>query len=256
MKIFVVNLFKDIERRNSIELQFNKINLSFTFINAVYGKELSEIELSECYNDKKAKRTQCRSLTPAEIGCAYSHINIYKKMVKDKIHTALILEDDVVIPENLSTVLLELEPMMSNDSPQVILLSPVLSFEKENDVTVVNKTYNLLKFKNGYYTSSYIVNLYAAKTLLKELYPIGDVADCWSRLKRHKIVNISALNPPLIYQDQEEFGSSTTTDILKHQKIGFLSKISYKFKRAFWLGLDFILAFYNRKFRNYGGVKL
>lgn len=255
MRTFVVNLEKDKVRRDSIKSQLNNINIPFEFVKAVYGKNLSQSELSECYNDSKAMRTQCRSLTLSEIGCAYSHIKIYQKMIRENIQTALILEDDAIIPRNSSEILLNIENIIEHEIPEVILLSPVELLDDKSPETKIDNIYNLKKFKKGYLTSSYIINLYAAKTLLEELYPIGDVADCWKRLSNHKIVDIRVVDPPLIQQNREDFESSIVPDVMKNQKTSTVYKIGFKFRRAFWLSCDMVLAFYNRKTRPYGGLK-
>ena len=40
-------------------------------------------------------------MNKGEIGCALSHINLYKKIVSDKLSYAIILEDDVEFDERL-----------------------------------------------------------------------------------------------------------------------------------------------------------
>ncbi|WP_394803124.1 glycosyltransferase family 25 protein, partial [Campylobacter ureolyticus] len=47
MKIFVINLEKDSDKKEAFIKNFNKFNLDYEFIKAVYGKELSEYELDK-----------------------------------------------------------------------------------------------------------------------------------------------------------------------------------------------------------------
>lgn len=44
-------------------------------------------------------------LRPGELGCVSSHLKIYQAMVDRKIAQALIIEDDVVLPENISEII-------------------------------------------------------------------------------------------------------------------------------------------------------
>lgn len=252
MKIVVINLEKDIVRKKSIEGQLKHLRLSGEIHSAILGSEIPASELKKCYNKSKAMRTQCRPLTPSEIGCALSHINIYKCMIKRNIPYVLVLEDDVVLPDNLSKILNLVEPFIKKEIPQIILLSDAKI--KAGEEQKIDDKYSLFKYKAGYYSSSYILNRHAAKTLLLELYPIGDVADCWKRLNNHKVVDINVIYPPLIIQNQESFGSSTTKDIIKNADNRFLAKLKFKICRAFWLGIDVFTAFYNRNFNPYKGL--
>ena len=151
MKIFVINLEKDIERRNSIQSQLDKLNVSFEFVSGIYGKDLTDSELSMSYDNFKSKRTQSRSLTRSEIGCALSHIKTYKEIIDKNIELALILEDDVVIPDNLLQVLLKVEKMIGVNIPQVTLLSPVKLYKTQLYKVIIYEIYSLLQYKKGYF---------------------------------------------------------------------------------------------------------
>lgn len=253
MRVFVINLEKDIQRRENIRTQLESLNMEFDFQNAVYGKNLNAEEMAASYNDNKAKRHQCRSLVSAEIGCALSHVRVYENIIKEKIPCACILEDDVILPDNFISVLNKLEIKLNNLIPQVILLSPAIY--KENAAIQIDENYQLKQYKSGYYTSSYIVNQAAAKTLFKELFPVNDVADCWKRLVKHKLVDIKVVIPTLVNQDQDTFGSSTTDDIQKTYSYNKIQKLKFKFCRVFWLSMDGLLALYHRNIKPYGGIK-
>lgn len=251
MKIFVINLERDFARRKSIEQQFESCQLPFEFSKGVLGSTLSTKQKNVLYSDKGAFRNQCRSLVPAEIGCALSHITIYRKMIDDNIDCACIFEDDVILPDNLGFYLKEIEKYSNKTLPEVILLSPA---ETINKGIILDENYSLKKFKDGFYASSYIVNNAGAKALLKELFPVKDVADCWFRLSRHKVVNLRVVSPPLVIQDQNSFGSSTTIDIKKHNQFDLIKKARFKLCRIFWLSVDYFLALYHRSFRPYSGI--
>lgn len=251
MKTFVVNLEKDIARKEFMEKQLNKLEVPFDFFPAVLGKSLTEKELKQNYNDKKAFIHQCRSLVLAEIGCALSHINIYKKMVEEDIQVACIFEDDVILPAHLKDSLKLIEIEIDKKLPEAILLSPA---ETKGVGILLNENHQLSKYKNGFYTSAYVINLLGAKVMLKELYPVNDVADCWSRLNKHKIIKIRAVVPTLTEQQQEVFGSSTTDDINNSAKYSLRIKIKFKMCRLFWKTIDAFLAIYHRIFRPYSGI--
>lgn len=78
MKVFVINLARSTERRTSIEQHLSRLNLDYEIVEAVDGSQLS-------YSDiMRETRPLNYALSCGEIGCALSHINIYRKMVAKK----------------------------------------------------------------------------------------------------------------------------------------------------------------------------
>jgi hypothetical protein len=100
-----------------------------------------------------------------------------------------------------------------------------------------------------------LLTLPAARSLLKELYPVGDVADCWKRMHRYNVVDLYVVTPPLIAQNQEEFGSSTTSDYRQTVRSDVMTKVVYKARRARTIGLDLFYAPYRRWLRPYSGIQ-
>lgn len=252
MKIFVINLEKDIKRRDSIKSQMEKFEVPFEFFKGYYAKEMPKNELSKHYDKKKTYRNLCLDLVPAHIGCSLSHAMLYKKIANENIDVACIFEDDVILP---STIKADLEFIASNISktiPQAILLSPA---KTNGNIENSTQNFRIEGFVEGFFTSAYVINNLAAKSLYKNLYPICNVADCWSYIKRHKFVELLATNPGIVEQDQEEFGSSTNADSEVRQVSKIAKTFKYKLDRGFWLTVDFFQALYDRYFNPYGGVK-
>ena len=230
MECFVINLKKDFARRESIIKQMDVCGISFQFIDAILGAALTLDERERFYNDRKARLNVSRSLTDSEIGCALSYIKTYQTLLQQGKSSALILEDDVIIPRHLGEFLDEFEEFMAVDSPRMLLLSSAEGGRPPVH-TLGSQGHQVKPYKSGYYASSYIINRAAASALLTELYPIEDLADHWIRLKRDKIVDIYIVEPHLIIQDRKTFGSSTTTEILKSLSTDPVSKFFYKLRR-------------------------
>ena len=98
LHIFIVSLKQDIEKRETISKVLNDFNLDFTFIDAVYGKELPDNYLDTIRN-KSAGSLVNRSFpaTPGEIGCTLSHLKVYQEVINRGLEWACILEDDVIL---------------------------------------------------------------------------------------------------------------------------------------------------------------
>lgn len=186
MKIFVINLERSFERKLALQRRFNELGLTAEFIKAVDGNVLTQ-------EDIKAKTCPLNyAFLPGEIGCALSHQLVYKKMLDEGISDALILEDDVLLPDTLP----ELLNACATDSekPEVLLLSRVNKYFK-NPVGSINGKFKVYKIQHATTTHSYIINLPAARNLLKALHPVWMTADKWSLFEDYSLLNVKAVIP-------------------------------------------------------------
>ena len=103
--IFIVNLERNIERRQAIEMQLQKLNLNYHILPATDGKKLTDAEFQKIYNQELSLQQIQFPLSKNEVGCADSHLRIYEKIVAENIPYALILEDDVILNKEILTVL-------------------------------------------------------------------------------------------------------------------------------------------------------
>ncbi len=92
--LFVLNLKRSPNRREHTQNALNELSVSFEFIEAVDGTELSNDEIAQVSTGVWRCGNRTRQLFKEEIGCALSHIKILKKIVEERIEVACILEDD------------------------------------------------------------------------------------------------------------------------------------------------------------------
>jgi glycosyl transferase family 25 len=83
-KIYIINLEKDSDRLEYMKKQCDKYNINFQRSIAVNGKNIQKTV-------KKLRKNQ--------LGCAMSHLNIYKEIVQLNLDKVLILEDDVTLTQ-------------------------------------------------------------------------------------------------------------------------------------------------------------
>ena len=95
MRTFIINLKESADRRQYMIEEMKKTNLQYEFFDAVSGKDIKNIE--EVYDHEYAVTKAGSPLNLGEIGCAMSHLLIYKKMIDENIERTLILEDDIII---------------------------------------------------------------------------------------------------------------------------------------------------------------
>lgn len=255
MNIFVINLEKDVERRASISRQLEQLGLGYEIVEGVYGAELSKDELKDNYSDRKAKWRVARSLVSAEIGCALSHIKVYREIVEQGLSFTLILEDDVILPPELDVLLADCAKVVDPRRPEVWLLSPAVGDQEATRARLLPSGQLVLPYKDGFYASSYLVTASAAKALIAELYPVGDVADCWRRMNRYQVVELFVVSPTVIQQNQDAFGSSTTTGYHQVYRNELFGRLIYKARRTRAILWEFFYSPYRKWRKHYTGIK-
>ena len=94
--IFVINLKNDIERRNCIQTEFKKFNITkYEFLDAIDGKTLK--------NYKKIKNT---INSKGHYGCLMSHKKAIEISKSREYKNVIILEDDIMLSNNFYDILI------------------------------------------------------------------------------------------------------------------------------------------------------
>lgn len=176
MNIFIVNLESSIDRKLVMDKQLSKYNANVEYIKAVDGRKLSQEELKRdvfMYPDIH--------LSLGEIGCSLSHLKIYQKMIDENISHALILEDDVVIPEDFLERVNKINStgLIERSEPIAILLSNHGARCTKRDRITINDSEYISRIYGSMGGYAYLINLPAAKKLVENLYPIKFESDRW-----------------------------------------------------------------------------
>ena len=180
MRTFIINLKESTDRRQYMINEMKKTNLEYEFFDAVNGKNIRNID--EIYLREESFKKIRKILTYGEIGCAMSHLLIYKKMIDENIEQALILEDDIIVSNDFKRIFNEL-------------------LKKIYRQTVASK-YSLVKiFDSGYGTYGYIIDNAAARVIYSMNYPVLYEADRWNVF--WKFIDIYVLLPYIINYDKD-----------------------------------------------------
>lgn len=199
--IFIINLEKDIEKRNHMQKLCDKYNLSPQFIQAIDGKLLSSDEVELLSSKKSSIKSIGRELSKGEIGCALSHLKIYKLLIKKQIEAAIILEDDVEFNENLDLIISHLSSFPKD--LELLLLGhhsqisrELNSFESAWFKTKITETYSAVRLNHvacGAY--GYLITLKGAKKLSK-ITKIKKPIDFYTGVSYY--TNTYGISPPCI----------------------------------------------------------
>ncbi len=137
-----------------------------------------------------------------EIGCALSHIKIYKNMVDENIPCACIMEDDVMVLEHFNEQLEALGKWFKTDTPQVVLINRGKKTVEENVPAI--------RIDGDVSACSYCLNLAAAKSLLNRNYPVRTVADDWSLWSKNKVIELYRSNLKVCWHNNAAMGFASS----------------------------------------------
>lgn len=215
MKTYVINLKRCPERKFYMERLLAKFPfLNVEFIEAVDGKELSEEDKNNNFNQDRAFALYGKYLSDGEIGCTLSHQLCYSKIKNGKEDYALILEDDLFISDlNIHKTLEKLHEALDAAKPEVLLLSGDYWWMRKKGM--IDK-YLIVSIFDASCTQSYIINKNAAGLLsVKKPYFL---ADDWLLFKNK--VALKAVFPHLMDQNRSDFSTeveATNIGIVRKQ---------------------------------------
>jgi glycosyl transferase family 25 len=200
--IFVVNLARDIEKKEYIYSLCKNEAIHCEFIEAVYGRDLSNDYLKTVYDKDQSIKNFGRELTLGELGCALSHIAIYKKMIAEKIEVAIVFEDDITIESDFKNVIASINKLPKNWDCVLLGHYPdaagkvrtLYSFWERRKVTKYSNLVRLLAPIYG--THGYLINNRGAQKLLDSMQPILKPVDHYTN--NESVINLYGITPPVI----------------------------------------------------------
>jgi GR25 family glycosyltransferase involved in LPS biosynthesis len=206
-KIYIINLERAVVRKNFMLRQLKKYNIdNYVFINALDG-----LKEGEDWLQKQVDRENLvRPLTNTEIACVISHKMALEQFLQDKHEYAVVLEDDVLLPAEFTTIVENAISKMQEN--EVVLLSASLhtkqQFKVVNSLTQNVKLIKAIQpIEQVYFAAAYIMPRHVAKKHINNISPVTDVADSWNYYKRKGAMNDILLAFP--YPVKQEVFQST-----------------------------------------------
>lgn len=201
---YVINLKHEVGRRKYMENLLSPYDfLSAMFVDAVYGKDLSEQELLDAFDLPLTYKRYGRELNKGEIGCTLSHFKCYNNLIASGRNYALILEDDITILNDIR-LLPSIVSILDTNTPIVLFLSG--DYWYNDEIKDVN-AYEILSVYDAVGTYAYFINRAAAELILEKNKKASCVADNWS-LYRSQGLKMKAVYPYLIDANIEPFEST------------------------------------------------
>jgi len=193
MKIYVINLPRSEKRRESIESHMKKLGLDYEFFSAVDGKALPEEELKSYY-DEEFYNNRPPYYSPGVAGCTLSHFELYKKIAREKVDKALIIEDDAIFSDDFPDILPDLTSQIKDDEFIMLYYQAhrPMKISFSSALPGLNKKYNLYQVNelSGLgSTVCYLISFNSAKKLAEGLFPISTAADNWLTFFKRGFIN-------------------------------------------------------------------
>ncbi|MFQ1042825.1 glycosyltransferase family 25 protein [Gilliamella sp. CG16] len=188
MKIFVINLNRSTGRRNRITNLCKNLKLDFEIFTAIDGRELDEDFIRSNVYDYK----NC-FLTRGEMGCALSHIGVYREIINRRLPYALIIEDDAVLDSRTVDFMSAFEKKPKNG---IFLLTGDVEYAKNKKIKLGD--FDVFPIAKAIRATGYIITLKTAQKMIDFLMPIRYEADMFEIFRTCGDVKIYATLPHLI----------------------------------------------------------
>jgi GR25 family glycosyltransferase involved in LPS biosynthesis len=218
-KVFVISL-KGSNRINLIQNRLKDLKIKYEIFYGINGKDKKNYsKLIKNYNSLKTEKYIGRKLAFPEIAASLSHINIYKLILRKKIRSAIIIEDDAY-PSETFAKWIKRNVKISNNIILSFYCYPSGFLNIRGSKTFINgvSIHEAITHVNN--SSCYQINLKTCKKILKLTKgKVCGVADWPFNFKKDKISLFSTI-PYLTIMD-DHFESSTALEREKTLKINF-----------------------------------
>lgn len=109
LPIWVINLERSTERRAAMHTQLEALGLPYEFVTAVDGHRLDP-QFREQLTAVSREQGD-NELTPGELGCYLSHLNLWQRMCAEGFDAVVIMEDDVRLADDIPEVLARIKAL-------------------------------------------------------------------------------------------------------------------------------------------------
>ncbi|MGN6578183.1 MAG: glycosyltransferase family 25 protein [Nocardioides sp.] len=208
MRTYVVNLARSQERRAHMLRELRRVKLDYEFIEAADGRDLdlSDADLVDPGFVRKG------AFWAGVVGCSLSHLWIYAEVLKDDADLALILEDDVVLP-------IDITALVDAVAVNLVGAEAVLLHHHRRGRAERGESYRFLRGSSVSLpgsrtlaapadvgdlagTGAYLITREACARMLKEMLPVRARADDWEFFcERGALDNVRCVIPMPVRAD-------------------------------------------------------
>ena len=193
MITYLINLKRAQERLNSCKKEFKKVELEYTLVEAVDGKQIKLPHPN--FSHFRYSALHGKKINLGELGCYLSHLKVLKKFIESEHNLALVCEDDIEFNPSINKIIEE--ALNCGIKFDLLRLSGGIDINKEKGnpfrLKNLHDEFHLsinFGFKPG--TGCYLINRKGAAEILKRLkimsLPIDHAID------RDWLLNVKSLS--------------------------------------------------------------
>lgn len=196
--ILVISLQRAHERRRLMRAQLELPGMPpYRFLDALDARAAGAERLAGLADRAASLRHIGRQLTATEIACAHSHLQAYEHILASRLPAAIVLEDDVLLSCQFTTVVGRVLPMIDPTQRQVVLLSHMDRYSAWGG-RPVDRLRTLYPVYEAYGAHAYLITASAAKSMLERLRPLHTMADDWRYFAMAGVTEVRGLVPYLV----------------------------------------------------------
>jgi GR25 family glycosyltransferase involved in LPS biosynthesis len=210
INFFYINCKKDQNKNYKIIQQWSKCCENYgEQIPLIRRDAVHYLDYSISYYESEYVKSNIESKITSQISniAVYkSHTNLWKYIFDNKIQYAIILEDDVIIPENF---LVELEVILGNtpENWDILFFGILRMMAQKTKNTNFHRMLNKKGYNNGLHC--YMINKESTKKLLKLITNVGAINQIDILLRDHAhLFDFFIYKDLLIKQDVDHFEST------------------------------------------------
>ncbi|MFP8918902.1 glycosyltransferase family 25 protein [Megasphaera indica] len=193
---FIINAISAKERLHNISSVFHRLGLEPRFFPAIMGNQLTKDQIGHYVDDGGL-------LTLGEIGCALSHLSIYKKFLQTNEKYIFVFEDDVEIRDDFPQLAPAVADFIGNQKKGAVLLLYKAKAHTRKVQSIGQSSVHILRSMAGSAAHGYVINRVAAENILKAQTPLAFEIDAWALYYKLLYLDIFCLNQNVVFLNQE-----------------------------------------------------
>jgi len=217
MKTYLINLDANPDRLEHMRTTLSRLGVVFERIPGVYGRGMGRECLSRhCIRWRSFVAMQ-EAITPGQVGCALSHVSVYRRMIDGNVPVALVLEDDIDMDPGFPAVLEQAAAFMDPQKRQVLLFSAWKDGRQDPPPGIVEES-------RMFCMDAYCITMPAARLLAEINDPVVVPADEFERWHRWYGLELYRIYPTTVRQRNDQFVSMVNDGDCEERRICGLFK--------------------------------
>jgi glycosyl transferase family 25 len=202
MHAYVINLIRSPERRVHMAAELGKAGIDYEFVDGVDGGDLDVTDPQVI----EPSLLETAWFRPGIAGCAFSHLRVYEKVLADDVDWALVLEDDVKLPNDLARLVESVVGHMNGAEIAVLApLSPDLCKMSKHGLIQLSSGRQLVLPINVHEvgcSAAYVITRDACKRMVECIVPFQARPDDWGHFfDLQALDRVRCVMPPTVHQD-------------------------------------------------------